>query len=92
MELTEDQKAELIARLRDELVVLRAKSRLSQDEISNIVGLSRQSYSAFELKKKDMSWRTCFSLLMYFNHNPQTHNLLRALRLFPKEFGESINI
>lgn len=92
MELTDHRKTEIITKLSEELVVLRAKAGLSQEEFSSIIGLSRQAYSAFELKKKDMSWRTCFSVLMYFNYNPRTHRLLRALGLFPEEIDESVKV
>lgn len=51
LELT-DSKTILIEDLSNELVALRAKAGLSQEELSNILGISRQSYGAFELKKK----------------------------------------
>ena len=47
LELTDSKKAILIEKLSDELVALRAKSGLSQEELSNILGISRQSYGAF---------------------------------------------
>lgn len=88
LELTDSKKAILIEKLSDELVALRAKSGLSQEELSNILGISRQSYGAFELKKKEMTWRTCFSLIMYFEYNPKTQDMLHALGLFPAELSE----
>lgn len=41
----------LISILTEELPVFRAKMVLSQDELINIVGLSRQFYSAIETNK-----------------------------------------
>lgn len=92
LELADDKKAILIEKLSEELVALRAKAGLSQEELSNILGISRQSYGAFELKKKEMTWRTCFSLIMYFEFNPRTHDMLHALDLFPDELDEAKNI
>lgn len=89
LELTDSKKAILIEDLSNELVALRAKAGLSQEELSNILGISRQSYGAFELKKKEMTWRTCFALIMYFEFNPKTQDMLHALDLFPAELNEA---
>ena len=72
----------------EKLINLRKQKGLSQEELSNILGISRQSYGAFELKKKEMTWRTCFSLIMYFEYNPKTQDMLHALGLFPAELSE----
>ena len=54
-ELPELDRDKLIEILTDELPVLRAKIGVSQDDISSIVGISRQTYSAIETKKRTMS-------------------------------------
>lgn len=79
----------LIQNLSDELVVLGAKAGLSLEELSNIRSISRQSYGAFELKEKEMTWRACFALIMYFEFNPKTRDMLHALDLFPLELNEA---
>lgn len=43
----------LIKVLTEELPVLRAKIGISQGELSNIIGVSRQTYSAIETKKQN---------------------------------------
>lgn len=45
-------KEQLISILTEELPVLRTKVGLSQDELSNIIGISRQTYSSIETNKK----------------------------------------
>lgn len=89
LELTENKKKMLIERVSEELVALRAKAGLSQEEIANILGISRQSYGAFESGKKEMTWRTCISLIMYFEYNHKTQDMLHALELFPNELEET---
>lgn len=91
VELTDARKKVLTEKLGDELVALRAKAGLSQEELSNLLGISRQSYGAFELKKKDMTWRTCFSLILYFEYNTKTQDMLHALGLFPDELNNEID-
>jgi DNA-binding XRE family transcriptional regulator len=46
----------LIWLLTDELPVLRARLKISQDELSRRVGISRQTYSLIETKKQKMTW------------------------------------
>ena len=65
-EILDVDKDHLISILTEELPVLRAKIGLSQDELSNIVGISRQTYSAIETNKRKMSWNTFLSLLLVF--------------------------
>ena len=53
--ITNNIKQSLIDKLTEELVFLRTKLGLSQDELSNILGISRQTYSTFETKKRKTS-------------------------------------
>lgn len=51
-----DMRSKVIALLRNELPVLRAKARVSQEDIANKIGISRQTYSSIETGKREMSW------------------------------------
>lgn len=64
-ELPELDRNRLIEILTDELPVLRAKLGISQDDISSFVGISRQTYSAIETKKRKMLWNTFLSLILF---------------------------
>lgn len=90
--ISELNKDELIAILTEELPVLRAKIGLSQDNIAKMVGISRQTYSAVETKKYQMSWNTFLSLLFVFDNNEKTHEMLSALGAFPQELRDFINV
>lgn len=70
MELSDSRKEELITILSKELVVLRAKSGVSQDELSKGIGISRQTYQAIESGKRRMTWRTYLAVLLFFDYNP----------------------
>ena len=48
--ITEKEKDELIEELTNELAVLRSKAAVSQEELSKIIGISRQSYGDIERK------------------------------------------
>ena len=55
--------------LYENLVSLRAKADITQAEIANIIGISRQTYYAIETGQRTMSWNTYLSLLLFFDTN-----------------------
>ena len=81
--LTKEIQEKLITTLTDNLPLLRAKLDISQEEISNLVGMSRQTYCSIESKKRPMSWQTYLSLVFFFDCNENNHNLLRHLGCYP---------
>ncbi len=83
--LTDAEKDEFIATLTPNLPALRTHAEISQEELANLIGVSRQTYSAIERKVRRMSWSTYLSLVLFFDHNQKTHKMLRMLSLFPKE-------
>lgn len=87
--LTKEIRDKLIATLTDNLPLLRAKLDISQEEISNLVGISRQTYCSIESKKRSMSWPTYLSLVFFFDCNEKNHNLLRHLGCFPDVLVDS---
>jgi len=66
----------------DELPVLRAKLAISQDELAQRIGISRQTYSLIETKKQKMTWVTFMALLAFFENNEGTKQLLTAIGFF----------
>ena len=90
--LPELNKDKLIDILTEELPVLRAKLGISQDEISNIIGISRQTYSSIETKKRRMSWSTFMSLILLFGYNEKTTNIVEAIGAFPPSLRRTLSI
>lgn len=82
--LSEQERDELISRLIDELPVLRTKLNLSQDDLANILDISRQTYSSIETRRRKMSWSLYLALIMLFDNNSLTHDFLRKSGLFPE--------
>ena len=85
-------KERLIDILTDELPALRAKLGLSQDELTNIIGISRQTYSAIETKKRRMSWNTFLSLILLYGYNGKTSAYVNSVGAFPPALKEMLNI
>lgn len=78
-------KEELIDKFIYELPILRARIDMTQDEISEIAGLSRQTYSALETRKRKMTWSNFMALLFVFYFNPFTKKAVDMAGLFPEE-------
>ena len=71
----------LILLLTDELPVLRARLRISQDELSRNIGISRQTYSLIENKKQKMTWVTFMAFIAFFQNNAKTKSALIEMGL-----------
>ena len=84
-------KENLLKIMTDNLPALRAKLGLSQDEVSNIIGISRQTYCAIETQKRKMSWNNFISLLFLFWYNEKTKVLVSAIDVFPKELQTTLS-
>lgn len=70
-----------IEMMTENLASLRAKADITQGEISNLIGISRQTYYAIETGQRTMSWNTYLSLLLFFDTNNSTRSMLRALSI-----------
>lgn len=71
-----DNRKALIARLTYDLPVLRARLGISQEELAEKIGMSRQSYNAIEKGKREMSWMTFMALVAVFQNNEETAKML----------------
>ena len=80
--VNKSEKEELIQTLTGALPVLRAAIGISQGEIAEYIGVSRQTYCAFEIGKRQMSWNTFLSLFLFFISNAETNNLLKTKKGF----------
>ncbi|WP_350338031.1 helix-turn-helix domain-containing protein [Pauljensenia sp. UMB0895] len=68
----------------EELPALRAKIGYTQDDLCDAVGISRQTYSSIETKKKTMSRNIFLSLIMFYSTNKKTSPILESIGAFPK--------
>ena len=84
MLLTEQEQAQKIALLTEELPILRARLRVSQADIARGIGISRQTYSLIETGKQKMTWITYMAFIAYFSNDPKTKKSLVELGLIQK--------
>lgn len=81
----QDIRYKLTEIFRDELPMLRAKAKVSQEIVAEKVGISRQTYSSIETGKRDMSWTIFLALFAYFQNNEQTRLALGKVDGLEKE-------
>jgi len=92
VEISDIDKNKLISLLTEELPVLRAKVGLSQEDLSSIIGISRQTYSSIETGKRQMTWNTFLSLVLVFAFNEKTSAILEASGAMSPELKEVLNV
>ncbi|EFB74561.1 helix-turn-helix transcriptional regulator [Subdoligranulum variabile] len=80
-----------IAVLQENLAALRAKADISQEELANLLGISRQTYSGLESGKRHMSWCTYLSLVFLFHEIRSTREMIEGLHVFPADLFIKFN-
>lgn len=84
---TNDDKEKLIRILTENLPVLRARLGLSQDDVSKVIGISRQTYSSIETMKRKMTWNTFLSLILFWGCNESTAVMLDNMGVLSLELN-----
>ena len=89
--LSTSDKKSYIKMLTDDLPVFRARIGISQEELCMILGISRQTYSAVETGRRQMSWHTFLTLLLYYSYNVKTKTMLEDSRIISGKLAELLN-
>lgn len=89
--INKDYKELCTAILQDSLASLRAKAGLNQEEISSILGMTRQTYHALETGKQQIPWTTFLAFIFFFRELDATKEMINDLRIFPIELFLSLN-
>lgn len=88
MSTSDINRTELIHAMAKNLSVLRLKLNLSQQDLAEILGNTRQTISAFENDQRQMNWQTYLSLILIFLKNKETKRLMIALGVYTKELDK----
>jgi DNA-binding XRE family transcriptional regulator len=70
------------------LKVLRNKLGLTQEQIAEKIGVSRQTLANIENKKIEMSWNTFLALITVFRVEQSTSGLLEYFGIYTPELSE----
>ena len=91
-ELDEARKEQLMDILINELKVLRAKVQISQKELAEMLGISRQTYVAIENKKAKMTWQHFIALLLLFRSNEDTAKMIDWIGAYPPDLENYVTL
>lgn len=83
-----DARKNLIAKLTYDLPVLRARLSVSQEELAEKIGISRQTYNSIENGKKEMSWMVFMALVAVFQNNVETNRMLLNIEGMKEELSK----
>lgn len=78
---------EAMAKMTENLKVLRNKLSLTQDELAGKVGISRQTLVNIENKKREMTWNTFVALITVFRAERSTSDLLDYFGIYTAELN-----
>lgn len=84
-QLSEELKNTVVQNMARNISVLRAMLHLSQAQLAELIGVSRQTVVLFETGKRIMPWSTFIALLFIFDNNSITKPLLSVMDIYPEE-------
>lgn len=82
----------LLNLLTGELPVLRARIGISQEELADRIGISRQTYSRIETGKREMTWTMFVALDAFFEKNEQTRQMLNHIEGFCRDVDNELRL
>lgn len=90
--MNKEEKKALMTVMETNLSVLRLKLNLSQEDLANLLGVTRQTVSSFESGQRHMTWSVFLALVLIFFRNEPTKKLLVALNIYTPELNKFLNI
>lgn len=88
--VSSEQKEILCRNMAANLPSLRAQVGLSQDELADRLGFSRQTINAIENGKRTMQWSTYTAIALFFSNNSDIRKLMVAMDTINDEVTEML--
>lgn len=85
-------KEKYIRLMSQNLPILRIRLGISQEELAELTGSSKQMISLIERGVRPMMWDTFMSMQYVFRRNSETRDMLQFFGIYTKEFDDFINI
>jgi DNA-binding XRE family transcriptional regulator len=80
--MTDKQKQNLIHLLTENLPLFRKKLKISQQELANMLEVSRSTITNIENRRSPLSWNLFLALILIFNNNEETRKLVEHFDLY----------
>ena len=65
---------------------------MTQDELSERLGFSRQTISAIESEKRDMQWSTFTAITLFLSKNKDVSQLMAVMGILDDDVRDILNI
>ena len=88
--MTEESKKKLIKNMTNNLQMLRVRLGLTQNELADLLGMSRHTIMYIENEKCEMTWNNFLALVLLFAKNEDTNKLLNVLEIYTDGFNDYI--
>ena len=86
--LSEETKGMAIKNMSENLVALRTMLHLTQAQLAEMMGVTRQTLVLYETGKRIMTWNTFLSLMFIFTQKRETRELLNILNIYTDEMKD----
>ncbi|MBP3393126.1 MAG: hypothetical protein J6M38_01295 [Lentisphaeria bacterium] len=77
--------------LAENLPMLRTKLKMTQEELANILDISRHTIIGIETQSRTMTWTTYLSLIYILKKFNETRDMVEILGLVPTEFDTMLS-
>lgn len=88
MYLNRSSKKKLCRMMASNLPIFRTQLRLSQEDMAEKLGVTRQTISAFEGGQREMPWSMFLACLIIFLSNESTNKMLTALEIYTDQLKD----
>ena len=89
--LTKEYKQASIELLFDNLSAMRARVGMTQEELANVIGVSRQTYYSIENGKREMTWPIFLAITFVFSSLKETTDMIKELKIYPIDMFMKFN-
>lgn len=90
--LTEEERKEHVGKMVNMLKPLRFRLGITQKEVAEIVGMTRNNYSAIENGRKELTWKYFLALLFFYSYNPYTREMLKESGVISERLDRWLSI
>lgn len=90
--MNKKEKTNLMNIMASNLPILRSKLNISQENLAQLLGVTRQTISSIESGQRKMKWSMFLALVLIFFRNEPTKKLLVALDIYTTDLNDFLNI
>ena len=87
-----EEKAMLLKRMVENLPILRSKLNITQEQLAELLDVSRQTISSIENGQRKLPWSVFLALILIFFRNEPTKHLLEALDIYTPALNDYLSI